>query len=450
MKEIFPENLPPETSHVNQSIRSVPDNIAIELQDREILYRETGAYSLSPAETIRRAERVLARIGIVSVSQIESRYTDGVPIFRLNEAPVKARCHRQACQWAFPPTALNDPPREVFGKGMSAEQSKASAMMEAVERYCGQRFPHHQVLRACYEELGPHALSPSQFRFPAMPSKCENCGEAGWDCFPELPKVSREWSWGYSLVRKKPVLVPDALVYYPYISEEDHSFVYNDTGGLAAGNTIEEAILQGIAEVIERDALYWAFNLGRLRNKPNLSFQGGANKYLQRFTRDHLPQEKIFTFRIENENLDLEVPTFAAFICYKTGRNHVFFGGSGTSLDPETGLLRALTELEQQKVRQKVFAEFDPNQLVGSEQTSSGLLEEIPRRSSGNIKKDIEFCLGRLSSQGVDVIAVDLTHPEIGIPVVRILIPGLISYSGEPIKESFLKTLINEPGGVDV
>jgi ribosomal protein S12 methylthiotransferase accessory factor YcaO len=161
-----------------------------------------------------------------------------------------------------------------------------------------------------------------------------------------------------------------------------------------------------------------------------------------------LPHEKIFTFRIENENLQLEVPTFAAFICYKTGESCVFFGGSGTSLDPETGLLRALTELEQQKVRQKVFAEFDPNQLVGSEQTSSGLLEEIPRRSSGNIKKDIEFCLGRLSSQGLDVIAVDLTHPDIEIPVVRILIPGLISYSGEPIKESFLKTLINEPGGV--
>jgi YcaO-like protein with predicted kinase domain len=435
---------------VNRSIRSIPDNIAIELQDREILYRETGAYTLPPAETIQRAERVLARIGIVSVSRIESRYTDGVPIFRLNEAPVKARCHRQACQWSFPPTPLNDPPREVFGKGMSAEQSKASAMMEAVERYCGQRFPHHNVLRARYEELRPHAVSPSEFHFPSTPSKCENCGEAGWDCFPELSKVSREWSWGYSLVRKKPVLVPAALVYYPYISEEDRSFVYNDTGGLAAGNTREEAILQGIAEVIERDALYRGFNIGNLRNKPNLSFRGTSNKYLQRFTRDHLPHEKIFAFRIENENLQLQVPTFAAFICYKIGESCVFFGGSGTSLDPETGLLRALTELEQQKVRQKVFVEFDPNQLVGSKQTSSGLLEEIPRRSSGNIKKDIEFCLGRLSSQGLDVIAVDLTHPEIGIPVVRILIPGLISYSGEPIKESFLKTLINEPGGVDV
>jgi ribosomal protein S12 methylthiotransferase accessory factor len=438
---------------VNRSIRSIPHNIAIELQDREILYRETGAYTLPPAETIQRAERVLARIGIVSVSRIESRYTDGVPIFRLNEAPVKARCHRQACQWSFPPTPLNDPPREVFGKGMSAEQSKASAMMEAVERYCGQRFPHHNVLRARYEEIQPYAVSPSQFHFPATPSKCENCGEAGWDCFPELPKVSREWSWGYSLVRKKPVLVPAALVYYPYISEEDHSFVYNDTGGLAAGNTMEEAILQGIAEVIERDALYSAFNLKGLRNRPNLTFQNTPNEYLQRFIQDHLPHEKIFVFRVVNENSQLEVPTYAAFVCYRTGDTHVFFGGSGTSLDPEIGLLRALTELEQQKVRQKVFVEFDPNQLVGHKKTRSGdrlFLEETPNRSSGNIKGDIEFCLHQLSGRNMDVIAVNLTHPEVGIPVVRIIIPGLISYSGEPIKESFLNEVMNDPGGVDI
>jgi len=49
--------------------------------------------------------------------------------------------------------------------------------------------------------------------------------------------------------------------------------------------------------------------------------------------------------------------------------------------------------------------------------------------------------------ENVEVIVVDLTHPEIGIPVVRVIIPQLISYSGSPIKESLLKGVMMSLGG---
>ncbi|MBC8392081.1 MAG: YcaO-like family protein, partial [Deltaproteobacteria bacterium] len=356
----------------------------------------------------------------------------------------KAKCHREACYWALPPTPLNDPPKESFGKGMTVEQSMASGMMEAIERYCGQRFPHHEVINTTYEMVLNHAVNPSEFNLPTLPLKCENCTEANTRCFQDLSKVSQEWSWGYSLTKEKPTLIPSSLVYYPYISNDKTSFVFNDTGGLSAGNTVEEAILQGIAEVIERDALYYCYNLGNLRNMPLLNFKDVRNRYVREFS-EKLPSEAIFAIPLNNENVKLGVTTFSAFICYITNDERVYFGGSGTSLDPEVGLLRALTELEQQKVRQKTFVEFDRKDLllqndIRAEDTIS--IGNIGHQSTKDIKDDIELYLDALAKHNMDVIVVNLTHPHIGMPVVRVIIPELISYSGSVIKESVLFDVI--------
>ena len=416
----------------------IPSNLSIELRGGKIIHTETGSYTVLPPDTITTVEELFERIGVVRVEQINPNFTDGVPIFRLNEASAKAKCHRQACQWAPPPTPLNDPPKESFGKGMTLEQSKASAMMEAVERYCGQRFPHSRVINATSEEVRDYAVHPSEFNLPTLPLKCENCVERNRGCFPELQSVCQEWSWGYSLITKSPVLVPSAVVYYPYISESNISFMFNDTGGLSAGNILEEAILQGIAEVIERDALYYAFNLDNLNHMPIVNIKASKSRHIQKFL-EVVPAEGIFAFYIRNERLGLDIPTFSAFVCYRMGNQRLFFGGSGTGLDPEVALLRALVELEQQKIRQKVFIELDPanliphNNLGGRDAISP---EKIINQSTGNMKGDIELYLNKIAESGTDVIIVNLTHPDIDIPVVRVVIPKLISYSGSPIKES--------------
>ncbi len=428
---------------------TIPDNIEIELTDQKIIHSETGSYTMPPIDTIKKAERVLQKIGVVTIEQIDPIYTDGIPVFRLNKAPIKAKCHREACQWSLPPTPLNNPPRESFGKGMSVEQSKASGMMEAIERYCGQRFPHNRVINASYEEVWNYAVHPSEFNFPILPLKCENCVARNNECFQELLNVSQEWSWGYSLISQKPVLIPAALVYYPYISDNNITFIFNDTGGLSAGNTLEEAILQGAAEIIERDALYYAFNLGNLKSMPILNLKSAGNRHVEEFI-GKLPPESIFAFHIKNENLKLSIATFSAFICYRLRNERRYFGGSGTSLNPEVGLVRALTELEQQKVRQKAFFKFDSNDLVTHNSIKlekANSLKNIPNQSTGNIKQDTELYLDRLSKNNTDVIVVDLTHPDIRIPVARVVIPKLISYSGIPIKESLFLDTIKAYGG---
>ncbi|MGI6775078.1 YcaO-like family protein [Acetomicrobium sp.] len=422
-------------------VNIVPKDIEIELKDREIIFKETGSYTTLPTDTIVEAAGVLNKIGVDKIELINPRFTDNIPIFRLNEASVKAKCHRQACLWSPSPTLLNDPPRESFGKGVTLEQSLASAMMEAIERYCGQRFSHSKIINVSYEKVKDYALNPYEFNFPTVPLKCKNCASRDKDCFQELTNVCQEWSWGYSLIHKKPVLIPSALVYYPYISASGISFMFNDTGGLASGNTLEEAILQGISEVIERDALYYAYNLENLKNMYVIKFNNTKNSYIQNFINKALPHETIFSHHIKNENFNIGIPTISTFICYGQRKERRYFGGSGTNLDPEVALLRALTEMEQQKVRQKFLVELSPSYLikhdgVGVKKCIS--IEKIPNQSTGYIKKDIGFCLDRLAKNNTDVIVVDLTHSDIGIPVVRIVIPKLISYSGSLIKESVM------------
>ena len=94
--------------------------------------------------------------------------------------------------------------------------------------------------------------------------------------------------------------------------------------------------------------------------------------------------------------------------------------------------------MEQQKVRQGVIGRLDTNALVTrkkNQRENALSLCEMPDRSTGNVKEDIEICLNELAPIGTDVIVVDLTHPEVNIPVVRVLVPRLISYSGSAIKE---------------
>jgi thioglycine synthase len=427
--------------------RSIPPEIAIDLKPGEIIYSENGSFTVPVEDTIRRAERILQQIGITAAYRSDQQGTTRLPIVKLNKALRKAKCHRMACLFAHPPTPLNRPPREVFGKGISEGQCKASAMMEAVERYCGQKFAHSRTVNAKYEEIKNRAIHPSDFNFPGLlPPKCTYCADRERGCFKDLHTVSKEWTWGYSLLHKAPVLVPAAIVYYPYISEESQSFMFNDTGGLSAGNTTEEAILHGIAEIIERDALFYDFNLGNLGDARLVSLAHPKSKYIKECIPCLDPLETIFAFRIANRKIGLDIPSFSAFVCYKNGDARRYFGGSGTSLNPEIALLRALTEMEQQKVRQGVRGRLERNALV----TRSDLgrkdalsLEQLPNKSTGNVKGDIEVYLNEFSNAKADVIVVDLTHPDVNIPVVRVIVPQLISYSGSAIKEDVFLTGMN-------
>ena len=97
--------------------------------------------------------------------------------------------------------------------------------------------------------------------------------------------------------------------------------------------------------------------------------------------------------------------------------------------------------MEQQKVRKKILMEFNKNNLLSPNKTiinNTASTIQVRSRSTEDLKMDIDLYLEELSRSNMDAIVVNLTHPNIGIPTVRVIVPELISYGGIPIKESFL------------
>jgi ribosomal protein S12 methylthiotransferase accessory factor len=119
-----------------------------------------------------------------------------------------------------------------------------------------------------------------------------------------------------------------------------------------------------------------------------------------------------------------------------------FYQGFGAHLSPEVAIARALTEAAQTRLtyiaggRDDFFpADYaratDPALLADlwAELTAPCetpiLVDDLPRATSANLGEDLAILLDRLAAAGSpQVIAVDLTHPALGVPVVKVLIPG--------------------------
>jgi ribosomal protein S12 methylthiotransferase accessory factor len=68
-----------------------------------------------------------------------------------------------------------------------------------------------------------------------------------------------DWTQVWSLTNNEPKWVPTSYCYFGHPDAMHMPFCYSDANGNAAGNTLEEAILQGLLELVESDsiALWW-------------------------------------------------------------------------------------------------------------------------------------------------------------------------------------------------
>ena len=118
---------------------------------------------------------------------------------------------------------------------------------------------------------------------------------------------------------------------------------HTDSNGCAAGNTLQEAIVQGFLELVERDAYaIWWYNRSQ-RSEVDLS------EFDDSYIHDIKTQftdagRKLWVLDVTN---DLGVPTYVAIMHWmKDGQEHIEFG-SGAHFDRRIALLRSLTELSQ-------------------------------------------------------------------------------------------------------
>jgi ribosomal protein S12 methylthiotransferase accessory factor len=200
---------------------------------------------------------------------------------------------------------------------------------------------------------------------------------------------------------------------------------------------MEEAIFHGLAEVIERDA--WAIVEAARNTGPLID---GVNDYLPKSLLDKFAAAEVDVY-LRDITSDIGIPTFAAVADDVKLRDPTLLTtGMGTHTCASVAVLRALTEVAQSRLTQIHGAREDTTladfrKQIGYERTkrlNSHWFEasekkdycEIESFDSDDFLLDIKYMLHKLEEAGMDrVVVVDLTREEIGIPVVRVIVPGL-------------------------
>ena len=344
------------------------------------------------------------------------------------------------------------------GGGESIEAALASTIGEAVERYCMLYYDKSTMVSASYREVADDAVSPDLLRLYSREQVERKEPNVRLTYFTEDTKIN--WVWGYSLTDKRPRLVPATLVYLQYaLDEGEHSIGRNASTGLAAGGTIEEAILTGLLEIIERDAhavawLHRKVGPQILVDDPDL--QGMIKT---RFFGDHPSVD----LRIFDITLDVPVPSVLGVMRRPTEFGPVLCVSSVTRLKPKDVIRKCLREIGQGlpylRFLRHQYRDWEPaadfSDLVTFDQhctlyvkrpelvpealafveesTEKIALSDIPDRSTGSILGDVEACIEMLREIGKEVIVIDITTPdveEVGLKVVRVMIPGLVPMHG--------------------
>ena len=325
-----------------------------------------------------------------------------------------------------------------FGKGSTAEQGEASALMEAIERYSG-IFQGDEIRTtrqftdfAPGEAIHPNDVllySDAQFRAQAaspdaqplqMPAPFDRSGEI-------------EWSPAWSLRDERFRFLPTSLLYFFH---RGPGRINADSNGCAAGNTLEEAIVQGFLELVERDtyAIWW---YNRLR-RPELDLDQFQDAYV-RDLRTQLADDgrKLWVLDVTN---DLGIPSFVAIAHWmQNSRENIEFG-SGAHFDGRIALLRALTELTQflsigvmgdgtgekstldglTPLRLRNYPFLTPRGRVTARPGSDARLGRLD-----NTRAQVEACLRVARRMKLDFLVLDQTRPDIEVPVARVIVPGL-------------------------
>jgi ribosomal protein S12 methylthiotransferase accessory factor len=324
-----------------------------------------------------------------------------------------------------------------FGKGSTAEQGEASALMEAIERYSGifqgdeirttKRFTDFAEGKA----IKPNDIllfSDAQY----LARHSHNHDETQPTPDPFDPSVKIEWSPVFSLRDNCFRHVPTSLSYFFYSGPVPFQA---DSNGCAAGNTLQEAIVQGFLELVERDSYaIWWYNRSQ---RAEVDLNAFEDSYVQDIRTQFADAgRKLWVLDVTS---DLGVPTYVAIMHWmQNGQENIEFG-SGAHFDPRIALLRALTELSQ----------FLAIGLMGGgsgekpslDGTTPLHLENYPfllpairsivRPDLGlpmprdNTREQVDACVEIARRAGHDFLVLDQTRPDVEVPVARVIVPGL-------------------------
>ncbi len=311
--------------------------------------------------------------------------------------------------------------KKQMGKGSTPEQSQASACMELAERYSFFSFkkdPENFIL-GTYAEM-------KQAGFPLMPLEklLQSVHDEKTDIKTLeklLAEVPIQWTWASSLNKEEDVLIPFSWFY-----------AINEFNGPSAGNSFEEAISQGICEIIERHVCA-VISHDKIQ-APLINLDSAQ---------DPVSQELVEKFRKHNIelylndfSLDTGIPTIGAVAIDRSTfpeSSEIVFT-AGTTPSPEKAFIRAITEVAQ------LAGDFNSN----ANYVASGLpkplsmdevgyltdpgkvvkLQDLPDLTNDNMKVEIEQFLVALEKLDMEVFIINTMHKELQVPTIYTIIPG--------------------------
>ena len=335
------------------------------------------------------------------------------------------------------------------GKGSTPKQAEASALCEALERYSGV-FHGDEIRRRARLRDFPEgdALHPNEVQLYSD-RQFDNAAE--WNArrsrFNYVPTrladdVEIDWSPVWSVTRQCHRYLPTSMLYFAAPLEDGVLHCGPDSNGCAAGNTLEEAVLQGFLELVERDAFAcWWYNRLSLPELDLSSFDdpyvAEAEAYYATLSRD------LWVLDITH---DLGIPVFVAVSRRTDKEDEDILFAPGAHLDPQIAALRALCELNQYLggVRDarsdgEGYMYDDPEFLwwcrnaTLDEHSYLAPDRSVPARAKSGYRapetedllEDVEFCRSAVERLGMEVLVLNQTRPDVGMPVARTIVPGM-------------------------
>jgi len=367
-----------------------------------------------PAETLSRIRRNFDEIGLVRLADVTGLDRIGIPVV-LAVRPNSRYLSVDA------------------GKGFTLEAAKASAAMEAIERYSaetavldGFRCPLDEARRHC-EVVPPERLALAR----------------GAIFNPRLPV---RWTLGWDLLGEREVAAPllSVTMYQALLPGEVNPF-QGGSNGLSSGNNFLEALNGGLLELVERDAVAcqrvaWSAVADFPSFRVDLATVESplVRDLLERFARVGVG---VVLFDC---TVDLGVPVYMAYIYDRVNRHVGMYRGYGAHLDPAIAMVRALTEAVQSRL---VFItgsrdDYFRHDYLRLKQSDDALqvaqLEAIPATvdararhslATESFEGDVGVILDRLRGAGIgEVLVYDLTGPGFEVSALRVMVPGLEGY----------------------
>ena len=323
-----------------------------------------------------------------------------------------------------------------FGKGTNNEQAYLSAAFEAVERLCSEPGGNMPLLRAPWSAVKERAIDVPK-RIGTVYFYRNN------EPFTESTPI--DWVWGQCLYTGTPLLVPASMVGVGPTGIAG-KFYTASTGGRAAGTSMEDAVLQGLMEAIEHDAwMIWQANGVICPEIQKESIEDSTTLDIIRGMESHG-----FQVRIRYLAPDVGIPVFRVWLVQPDSIEVFASHGLGCHLNKYLALKRAVTEAklampqtlytkepntrhmsrgnrEILNSKHSLFYLYHFTQTDLAARGESLSMSQVPDMTTGTVAGDTTKALRLLAERipGLQAVGVNLTNPDLGIPVVRVIASGL-------------------------